>query len=135
MVALIFLVVMVSFLIWKGDFVGLAILLFIGYLGSHIIESDRKGANRALNNQYFQSGENIINDSVPQQKASEERIDELAEERAEEYAEDYYNYLHEGDEDVPDFEYDGCVSRRDIPDMLNEIEERYEEEREKREDW
>ena len=53
MVALIFLVVMVSFLIWKGDFVGLGILLFIGYLGSHIIENYRESANRALKNHYL----------------------------------------------------------------------------------
>lgn len=142
MVALIFLVVMVSFLIWKGDFVGLGILLFIGYLGSHIIENYRESANRALKNHYLKRNndrnnqqQNAVNDSVARQNPNKEQSDDFAEERAEEYAEDYYNYLHEGDEDAADFEYDGCVSRRDIPDMLNEIEERYEEEREKREDW
>ena len=139
MMALIFFVGMVSFLIWEGDFARLGIYLFFGYLGYRIIKNNE---NSVFENHYLKRNnnrniqqQNAVNDSVAKQKPNEEQLEDLAEERAEEYAEDYYNYLHEDDENAPDFEYDGCVSRRDIPDMLNEIEERYEEEREKREDW
>lgn len=142
MMAVVYLILIVLFLIMKGDVVLIGIFLFIAYCANQIRENYRESANRALKNHYLKRDnnrnnqqQNAVNDSVAKQKPNEEQLEDLAEERAEEYAEDYYNYLHEGNEDAPDFEYDGCVSRRDIPDMLNEIEERYEEEREKREDW